>query len=248
MKHNEFNDLAAQMEAACGDWENSEGLSEKTLSELIAKVEAMDAAENEKKHPEPVAKKPVRLKKRYIFVLAAALALAMGTGVVGDRVWISDSQDLERESEITTKVNNEDKKSVLLEEEEIHQEIATKLGIASIRLGYMPDGMVLDSYTIVEDTGWAYVYYLFDDNVIIVQMAKDNIEVSSNVQWDGSSVKIENFKNEHGFQIDAYCVDEEYSNYAAGMTYANGYYNIFGCFTEEEQFIKILENIYFKNM
>jgi hypothetical protein len=49
MKHKEFYDLADQWEAACGDWENSEGLSKDKMAELIATVEAMDAEAEAKK-------------------------------------------------------------------------------------------------------------------------------------------------------------------------------------------------------
>ena len=116
MKQKEFFDLAEEMEAKCGDWENSEGMSKGAYEKLLREVERREKQ-----------KRPVRrIKKRYVVALAAALVLVMGMGVVGDRAWISDSSDLERETEVTTKVNNEDKNSVLLEEEAIYQEIAEK--------------------------------------------------------------------------------------------------------------------------
>ena len=125
MKQKEFFDLAEEMERECGDWENSKGLSEEALKRVLEKAEEMDRkgdfSENHKV-------RKFRLKKRYLVVLAAALTLLMGIGVVGDRAWIADSSDLERESEVTTKVNNEEKDSILLEEEAIYQEIAEKLG------------------------------------------------------------------------------------------------------------------------
>ena len=245
MKQKEFYDLAAEMEAKCGDWENSKGLSEEARAKLMAKVEAMDKESRNKSNKQTVS---FRMKKRYFVVLAAALVLMMGMGVVGDRVWIADSSDLERESEVTTKVNNEEKDSIIYEEDVIYQEIAEKLGIAPMWLGYKPEGMVLDSYTIAENTGWAYLYYLYEGEVISIQMAKDNIEVSSNIQWDGSSYKIENVENDSGHQIETYCVDEENQNYAASLTYGNGYYNLFGVFEQEEEFLEILKWIYFKNM
>lgn len=245
MKQKEFFDLAAEMEEKCGDWENSKGLSDEARARLLAKIDAMEA-ESADRTKEKV--KVFRLKKRYIVVLAAALTLLMGMGVVGDRAWIADSSDLERESEVTTKVNNEDKDSILLEEEVIYQEIAEKLGIAPLWLGYLPEGMVLDSYTIAENTGWAYLYYLYNDKLIAIQMAKDNIEVSSNVQWDGNSRKLENVVNDNGHEIEAYCVDEDNHNYAANLTYGNGYYNLLGQFEDEEEFLEILKWIYFKNM
>lgn len=246
MKQNEFNDLADELEAACGDWENSDGLSEKALNDLIAKVEAMDAKTKEPKCPE---RKKRRLKKRYVLVLAAALALAMGTGVVGDRVWRSDSRDLERVSEVTTKVDNENKADILLEEEQVYQEIAEKLGIAILWLGYVPDGMELYNYVIMENAGWAYVNYFYNENFITIQMAKRTEESSSNVQWDGDSRRLENVSNVYGCdEIEAYCVDEEHQNYGANVLYGNGYYNIAGFFESEEQFKQILEEIYFKNL
>lgn len=239
MKQKEFFDLADEMEKACGDWENSEGMSEESLKSLMAKVEKMDGG-----------RKRFRLKKRYILILAATLALLMGTGVAGNRAWISKSNDLERESEVTTKVDNEDKEDIQLEEEAIYQEIGEKLGISSIRLGHMPDGMVLDSYTVMENTGWACVNYLYNDTLISVKMAKITAEFSSNVQWDGTSRRLENISNVYGYMenIEAYCVDETYGNYAACITYGNGYYNIFGTFSSEEDFLEILSRIYFKTL
>lgn len=249
MKQKEFFDLAEEMEKECGDWENSEGMSKCAYDRLVAKVEQMDAAESEEhgkvtKHPR------FKMKKRYLVVLAAALVLLMGTGVVGDRAWISDSNNLERESEVTTKVDNEDKTDILREEEEIYQEIADKLGIAPMWLGYTPEGMVLDSYVIMEDTGWAYVNYIYNEKVISLQMAKDNIESSGNVQWDGISYELKDVSNECGYEdlIEAYCIDKENHNYGANISYGNGYYNIAGFFESEKEFLEILNGIYFKTM
>ena len=239
MKQKEFFDLAEEMEAKCGDWENSEGMSKGAYEKLLKEVERREKQ-----------KRPIRrIKKRYVVALAAALVLVMGMGVVGDRAWISDSSDLERETEVTTKVNNEDKDSVLREEEEIYREIAEKLGIAPIRLGYLPEGMVLDSYEIMQETGWAGIYYLLNEKVVCVQMFKDSIEASSNVQWDGIAYKLENISNEYGYEdlIEAYCIDARNENYGANISYGNGYYNIAGVL-EETEFLKILNGIYFKNM
>ncbi len=249
MKKKEFYDLAAEMEEACGDWENSEGLSEEALASLVSRVEDM-AAEEEKAEKEAVKPKKVKhfqMKKRYILILAAALTLVLGMGVVGDRAWIADSKDLKRSSEVSTKVDNEDKEDILLEEEAIYQEISEKLGIVPMRLGHVPDGMELDSYTIIEDTGWANLSYLYDDKVVFVQMMRRTGETSSNVQWDGQSRKLEPIENVYGYEIEAYCIDEEHQNYGASIEYSNGYYKISGFF-EEEEFLEILNEIYFKKL
>ena len=248
MKKKEFYDLAAEMEKACGDWENSEGLSEKAMESLISWVEAMAAEEEAKHSPKPVKAKHFRIKKRYVLILAAALTLILGMGVVGDRAWIAESNDLKRNSEVSAKVNNEEKDSILREEEEVYQEIADKLGIVPMRLGYFPDGIEFDSYVVAENTGWAYLNYLYDDKVICIQMTRKTGESSSNIQPDGKGRKLENISNEYGYQIDAYCTDEENHNYSARIFYGNAYYDIFGAFSDEQDFIKILERIYFKKM
>ena len=243
MKYQEFYDLADEMEKACGDWENTEGMSEHALKELMAKAEAMEREKRKKT-------RHFRLKKRYIVVLAAALSMLFGSAVVGDRAWISDSNDLERETEVTTKVDTDEKEDILLEEEEIYREIGEKLGIMPMWLGHLPDGIVLDGYAITEETGWASIYYLYYDHVIYIEMAKKNKESSSNVQWDGYSRKIENISNVHGFteNIEAYCIDEEHHNYGASITYGNGYYRISGYFENENEFLEILNGIYFKSV
>lgn len=238
MKQKEFFDLAEEMERECGDWENSEGMSKEAYDKLLARAGGMEK------------KSTVRLmKKRYLAVLAAALVLLMGMGAVGSRAWISDSSDMDRETEVTTKVDNEDKKDILLEEEEIYQEIGEKLGIAPLWLGYLPKGMKLDSYVITEDTGWAYIYYLYHENVISIQMFKDSIEGSSNVQWDGIAFELNDVSNMYGYEdlIEAYCIDKENGNYGASIKYANGYYKISGSL-EEKEFLEILNGIYFKNL
>lgn len=238
MNQKDFNDLAASMEKQCGDWKHGKGFSPQARAELLAKVDGLEGKQA----------KVFRMKKRYAAAVAAALVLLLGTGAAGGRAWIAGSSDLERVSEVTTKVDNEEKKDILLEEEAIHQEIAEKLGIVPLRLVYIPEGMVLDSYVIMEETGWAYVNYLYQGNVICVQMFRESIESSSNVQWDGEAYPLEGVSNDYGYveNIEAYCVDEEHQNYGANITYGNGYYNIFGSFSEKKEFLKILKGIYFK--
>ena len=243
MKKEIFYDLAAKLEKECGDWENGEGFSEQSRNALLEKIAQMAAEEAQQE-----TKKVIHLKKRYVLVLAAALVLLLGMGAMGDRAWIADKEELERASEISTKIDNEDKESVLREEEEIYQEIAETLGIAVLRLGYCPDGMVLDSYSIAENTGWAYVNYLYEGKTISIQMAKDYKETSGNVQWDGEYEKIDSINNVFGYEIVTYCLDDEEQNYGAEIVYGNGYYNIFGCFLEKNEFFCILEQLFFKNV
>lgn len=238
MNKRDFLDLAEEMEASCEGWEADEGLSEETLKRIHEAVEAIDREETMRK------RRP--LKKRYLVALAAVLILLMGMGTMGGRAWISRSNDLERDSEMTTKVDNEEKDDILLEEETIYQEISEKLGIAPMWFGYLPEGMELDSYEIIESTGSAFLNYLYEEKLISVQMIKNMKESSSNIQWDGEVREIEGVSNRYADSMIAYCINEEMGNYTADITYGNAYYSITGFFTEED-FVKILEEIYFKN-
>lgn len=243
MKNREFFDLAADLEANCGDWENSKGLSQEAIDRVLAQAEILERQDGNYRQ-EKVPR--VRIKKRYLAVLAAALVLLMGMGAVGDRAWIADSSDLERRTEVTTKINTEEKQSQLLEEESIYQEIGEKLGIAAIRFGYLPEGMVLESYAVLEDTGWAYVNYLYQENLISVQMMKRAEESSNNIQWDGSAEELD--YTSKWYEVKAYRVNGEPVKYGASITYGNGYYNIWGVFADQDEFFEILEKIYFKTL
>lgn len=232
--------LAEEAERECGDWESSEGLSGQARRELFARIVA-EEAENEKV-------RSFRLRKRYLPAVAAVLALMCGMGAVGSRVWRSEHADLERECGVITKVNNETKEAVLLEEEELCQEIEEKLGIAALRLGYMPGDMALDGVSIRENVGWAALYYLYDGNTISVKMSKKSLESSANVQWDGIYRKLEMDTSFFGYEVEAYCVDEKEHNYGANILYGNGYYEISGEFEDENEFFRILKKIYFKKV
>lgn len=222
-------------EQKCGGWQSGEGLSEKSRRELMQRIAAEEKT--------VTSYRTVRLRKRYLLVLAAALILALGMGAAGSRVWISDSRDIERETEISTKVNNEEKENVLFEEEAMCREIGEKLGIAPLRLGYLPEGMVFDRYVIGDNVGWVSVYYFYEDNVISLKMMKQSIEVSGNFQWDGDARKLD--VDSKFFDVEAYCIDEKEHNYGANIAYGNGYYAVFGKFADEQEFVRMLEKIYF---
>lgn len=222
-------------EQKCGGWQSGEGLSEKSRRELMQRIAAEEKT--------VTSYRTVRLRKRYLLVLAAALILALGMGAAGSRVWISGSRDIERETEISTKVDNEEKTDILLEEEAMYREIGEKLGIAPLRLGYLPKGMVFDRYMIGENMGWSTVYYLYEENLISVRMAKQSSESAGNLQWDGESRELD--VDSKFFDVEAYCIDEKEHNYGANIAYGNGYYAVFGKFADEQEFVRMLEKIYF---
>lgn len=230
--------FAEEERRSCGEWESGGGLSQESRQKLWKRIAAEEA--------QTAPRRSGRISRRYVPVLAAALALVIGMGAVANRAWISASRNVERESEVSTKVNNEEKDSVLLQEEEMYKEVQDELGIVPLRFGYQPEGMELDKYTTGQDIGSVNVYYLYDGNLILIKMMKQTTETSSHLQWDGSARKLD--VSAKFCELDAYCVDEEEHNYGANITYGNGYYSIFGKFDDENEFLRILEKIYFKKV
>ena len=49
MKQKEFFNLAAEIEKECGDWQNSEGLSEEARRRLFERVEQLEKEKHKKK-------------------------------------------------------------------------------------------------------------------------------------------------------------------------------------------------------
>ena len=74
-----------------------------------------------------------------------------------------------------------------------------------------------------------------------VQQSKSTIDVYCQQRFDLIPNLVEVVKTYKRYEenIEAYCVDEEHQNYGASITYGNGYYNIFGSFTEQNEFLEI---------
>ncbi|MGN0335283.1 MAG: DUF4367 domain-containing protein [Lachnospiraceae bacterium] len=237
-----FDELAEEIAQRVGDYEDHPGLSKEKEQQLFAEIrrreEARKAAE---------VKRPVRhFSRKYVLILAAALVLTLAAGMsaLGDRFWMTQSTDVEREAEISTKVNNEEKESILTETEEIYREIEEALGIAPMWFGYLPKGTVLDDYEILEEAGIAYLYFTYGEKIIKVAMSKKNKEMSWNTQFDGGVEQVD--YSSQAYEVELYRMKEEPLCYFANIRYGNGYYFIVG--STGDEIFKILDYIFFKNL
>lgn len=193
----------------------------------------------------------VRIRRRMIIAAAAAMSTFAVWGMVGTGNRLYKPVIMERqvgEDEFTIKVNNtEDYKESEYDEEEICQEIEEKLGVLPVRFAYRSEGMYLSEYWIKEDERSAFLNYGIEENKLYVYISKDFKGSNIYEQPDGIKVDtIEVVSNGINVEILEYQDINKEIYYMTSFDYLNTYYSFVGMVNEEE-FIKILENIAIKN-
>ena len=128
------------------------------------------------------------------------------------------------------------------------KEIQEKLGVLPVRFAYQPDGMCLANYWIKEDVNNAFISYKIGPSRLHIYINKKHDEASINNRSDSEIIDTLNIES-CGLEVDI----EEYQDeqlqtyYTVSFEYLNTYYFISGMM-EKEEFIKILENIWIKNV
>ena len=150
--------------------------------------------------------------------------------------------------ESTTVVdNNEENIYGGYDEEEVCQEIEDQLGVLPVRFGYCPKDMRLEKYRITEEKE-AVLKYTCESGTIHVYISKDYNESSINFKMDGA---LKDTAEAEGMfmEIPIYEYSDDYENeyLQTSFEYLNTYYSISGMLDEQE-FKKLLENIYIKNV
>lgn len=198
-------------------------------------------------------RKVVRKKKiryRMVAALAATLVLCVGVGVIssGNKVYMPEIFQREVGDDTTTKINNADAVTRGYDEEEICQEIEEKLGVLPVRFGYRSNGMYLTEYQISENTNEAILKYKLEDNELQIYISKDYNDTTISSQTDGE--KIDTLVIEScGLEISVFKYQDSGNSFyfETDFIYLNTYYSI-GGMLEQEEYIKIVENIWIKNV
>lgn len=192
-------------------------------------------------------------KKRYVVLaLAAVLVLVFGsvmTSVGSKSYWkvlwerIAGDEDLSYiDVEQMVSQNTDD-----LDEVQIYKEIWDELGITAVGWGYFPENTYLKEYEIDKEQAKAtfiyecngeiirYVMYMNDEDSSLGQIKTDRLTSEYQVET-GERISV---------SVKEYDIEEmEENRYVAEFEYDDAQYQIMGI-VDEEEFIKIIENLIF---
>lgn len=228
----------------------AEGASSDDAGNDASKVVEICATETSaaSDHTKTVRRPRIRLRAALAAALVAILALGVGMVGSGKKVYLPVVSQREDGDESTTKVNNSDSAvASSYDEEEVCQEIEDQLGVLPVRFGYCPKDMRLEKYRITEEKE-AVLKYICESGTIHVYISKDYNESSINFKMDGAlkgTAEAEGMFME--IPIFEYSDDYENEYLQTSFEYLNTYYSISGMLDEQE-FKKLLENIYIKNV
>lgn len=199
-------------------------------------------------HTKTVRRPHIRLRAALAAALVAILALGVGMVGSGKKVYLPVVSQREDGDENTTKVNNsEDTVTSSYDEEEVCQEIEDKLGVLPIRFGYQPKNLMLQEYWI-QDNQDVILRYAYGTKKMYIYISKDYDESSINFKMDGvlkDTIQVEAMSME--VPVYEYEDTSDTTYFQTSFEYLNTYYSISGML-EEEEFIKILENMMVKNV
>lgn len=198
-------------------------------------------------HMKTACRPRIRLRAALAVALVAILALGVGMVGSGKKVYLPVVSQKENGDESTTKVNNnEGNVPSEYDEEKVCQEIEDQLGVLPVRFGYRPKDMILQEYWIKEDQD-AVLRYACETKQVHVYISKDYDESSINFKMDGI---LKNTVLAEAMSMEIPVYEYEDSNGSIYMQssfeYLNTFYSISGML-EQEEFEKILENIWIKN-
>ncbi len=188
-------------------------------------------------------------KKRIVLALSAVLILVVGTGItsVGSKSYIKEIWNKVlgiQPMQIMSVKDMETKESADGVELTSLNEINNKLNIVPVQFGYVPDGMVLDRLDVSEEQKSAYLFYIYNDEIIrfaiylndadslIVQRSEEDYIGEFNVKTQKQTIMVDEFKNK----------GKDNNKFIADFTVKGVNYQLKGAM-EREEFIKILKKI-----
>ena len=174
---------AAQIEKEVTEREDLADIkvSEEMETSLFNKIQEYEHSKAENKKSRTVYR---RKKKRYIVVaLAAVIVLVLGSAItsVGSKSYWKVLWDRFAGGERATHIDVEQMESQETEdidEIQVYKEVGNKLGILTVRLMYVPKGMVLKQYELDEEQKKATLLYDYNGQIIKYTMYMNNADSS----------------------------------------------------------------------
>lgn len=181
-----------------------------------------------------------------VLVIVASL-LAVGCGSEASRAYVQRMWSLVSGGQLSIKIggNENNIRSLSIEEEKICKEIKNTLGISPIILNYDPESMILEEYQIAEESYSCALLYKINNKPVTVQMSKNNQVDTKITKFDGDVIRTTKITS-----IDLDVSIWQLHNWKDGKAYVtqfefnNGYYIITGEI-DDENFTEIIRNIKF---
>lgn len=201
----------------------------------------------------------IRRKKRLrwvektacFFIVAGITAFCASMTSEANRTYLNDKMRYLVGDEVVIRMGNDEEQVTMdnLNEEEralAYQEIQDKLGIPVPIFQYEPEGKEEFKYNIWHENAIATIRYQYEDAIINVCMInKDKAEVSGMATQGKIIEEVDVLRGALTIPVQRIeDTGDEKSGYAAQWEYKGGYYQLSGK-VEEEEFLGILENIYY---
>ena len=195
-----------------------------------------------------------RKKRRLFLALAAVLILVCGsviTGTGSKSYWkvLWDRIAGDEEVNIINVENMESEKTQDADDIQVFNEIRKEIGISPVRLGYMPEDMLLIRYELDNVQNRAILFYEYDGQIIRYSMYMNNTDSSHGQTEIGQLIDEYYISIENNITviIKEYEVENNKENrYVAEFGYMDAQYQLIAIM-EKEEFNKIIENLYFSN-
>lgn len=193
-----------------------------------------------------------RKKKKYIFLaLAAVLILVCGSVMtgVGSKSYLKALWDELNGNERTTGIDVEDMESQETEdidELSVYREINQSFGIGTVRLGYKPEDMYLDRYTIDTSQRKAFMLYVYNDEVIRYSIYINDSDSSLGQKELDKLTDEYELDTENGIivQVEEYELSNSEKRYIAEFEYQGVHYQLKGVIGKQD-FEEILKDLKF---
>lgn len=192
-----------------------------------------------------------RRKRRYLIVaLAAVIVLVCGsvmTGVGSKSYWkvIWERVTGDETSNIINVENMESYESKDINEVGVYKEITNRFGVYMVRLGYKPENMKLERYTLDEEQEKAYLFYEYNGETIRYSIYMNETD-SSFAQKELDKMLDEYEINNNGIEINIkeFLIDDTNRRYIAEFKYKQVQYQLKGVMDRDE-FDNIIRNLIF---
>ncbi|TCS79453.1 DUF4367 domain-containing protein [Muricomes intestini] len=262
--------LEPASDIACGTNHNAEGLlSEKERGALSLDRKLLNKKNDEIKLEEVNKKYHKHLndsnggtksrtfhmprKKRLLVALAAVLVLVAGLSMtsVGSKSYLKTLLDKWAGKQDTQTIDVKDMEKQNTEDEKevsAYAEIRKKLGVVTVRFGYMPKGMKFQNINIDEEQKSARLFYRYNGQIIrytiylndadssFGQKKEDKLEGKFTVETDIETLTVEEYEMK----------ESEESRFVTNFSYKGVNYQLKGVM-DRKDFVKILKNIIYFN-